>query len=128
MCKERGASPSRVRGPELTQELKLGRLHYRQVPRLRAFKNAADIDGGLAISIRDTGAVAGKPARHDIFARDEDRRNCVTNGQRGDLSPSRKQERIGAGEQRPGAQLNQRSKGSVDLAFAAGVQHVELES
>ena len=49
-------------GLEVDDQLELGRLHDRQVRRLRALKDAAGVDADLTIRIRNVGPVAHQPA------------------------------------------------------------------
>src|SRR5262245_12878958 len=61
-------------GVEIDHELELGRLHDRQVRRLRALEDAANIDTSQAISLGDAGSVAhqtasfGKRQRNELYA------------------------------------------------------------
>ena len=59
----------RLGGLEIDDQLELGRLHDRQVGRLLALEDAADIDADLTIRIRDVGSVAHQSAGFGEFAR-----------------------------------------------------------
>ncbi len=60
-------------GLEIDHELDRGRLHDRQIAEFGATQNAAGIDAGLAIGIRDVGSVANQPARFGELAERIDR-------------------------------------------------------
>ncbi len=60
-------------GLEIDHELDCGRLHDRQIAEFGATQNAAGIDAGLAIGIRDVGSVANQPARFGELAERIDR-------------------------------------------------------
>jgi hypothetical protein len=47
---------------EVEDELKLGRLHHRQLTGLVALENARDIDAGLTIGIDHAGSIARQTA------------------------------------------------------------------
>src|SRR5580704_9613146 len=54
----RNAEAERLGGLEVDHQLKLSRLHDRQVGRLIAFEDAAGIDADLAVPVRKTGSIA----------------------------------------------------------------------
>src|SRR6266516_6841015 len=58
-------------------QLKLGRLHYRQVRGLRAFEDAAGIDASLTPGIRGVGSVAHQPSGYGKVSHRICRRECV---------------------------------------------------
>jgi hypothetical protein len=63
--RRRHLDAKRPRGLLVDNELKLGRPYYRQVSRLLALKNAADIVADLAILIRKVRIVTYQPAGID---------------------------------------------------------------
>src|SRR5262249_56672203 len=75
----------RLRGLEIDHQLDLGGLLHRQVRRLLALENAARIDTGLAVCIRETAPIAYQTAGSDKLTKLEDRGNCVTNRQLGQV-------------------------------------------
>src|SRR5215831_1894768 len=77
-----------LRGLEIDHQLDLGGLLHRQVRRLLALENAARIDTGLAVCIRETAPIAYQTAASDKLTKLEDRGNCVTNRQFGQLLAS----------------------------------------
>ena len=50
------------RGPGVDDQLELGRLHDRQIRRLRALEDAAGIDSNMTKRIRRVGSVTHQPA------------------------------------------------------------------
>src|SRR5262249_61377623 len=77
----RHGKAERLRGLEIDHQLDLGGLLHRQVRRLLALENAARIDTGLAVCIRETAPIAYQTAASDKLTKLEDRGNCVTNRQ-----------------------------------------------
>src|SRR6516164_1533389 len=65
----RNLQPDRLRSGHVDEQLELGRLEDRKVRRRVALENAADIDAGLPITVRQTGAVAHQDAGGNVLAR-----------------------------------------------------------
>ena len=94
----------------------LGRLHDRQVGRLLALEDAAGIDAGLTIRIRDAGPVAHQAAGRSKFAQRVDRWQRVAGCQRDNVFAPAGEECIGNDEKCVGALLGKRGENCVDLA------------
>src|SRR5712672_3610059 len=58
----RNGEAEHPRGPGVDDQLELGRLHDRQIRRLRALEDAAGIDSDMTKRIRNGGSVAHQPA------------------------------------------------------------------
>src|SRR6516164_8426868 len=57
-----------LRGLEIDHKLELGRLHDREVGRLLSFENAASVNAGLTVRIRNDGSVAHQPTGRSELA------------------------------------------------------------
>src|SRR5262245_30843264 len=57
----RNGEAEHPRGPGVDDQLELGRLHDRQIRRLRALEDAAGIDSDMTKRIRNVGSVAHQP-------------------------------------------------------------------
>ena len=70
----RHRQPERPGGFEIDHEFELGRLHHRQIARLGALENPADIYAALAIRIAKLGGIAYEPASQDKLPLEVDRK------------------------------------------------------
>ena len=77
----RDGKAERLRGFEVDEQIEFRRQHDRQVTRLFALQNAADIVAGLSIGVGPAGAVADEAAGFGLFAIGEDRRQGVARRQ-----------------------------------------------
>src|ERR1700738_5060984 len=110
----------RLRGLEVDYQLECRRLLDRQIGRIGARENAADIGPGLANGSREARSVADQPAGLCEFTPIVHRRNGMTCCQRHELlAPA-----VEAGHNRSGMQLDEGWESSVDLAFGAGLQEM----
>ena len=99
----------------------------RQVGWLLALENAAGVDAGLTVRVRNTAAVAHQAAGRGELAILVDRRHRVANRQRGELFAPADEECIGADHERAGSQLDQGCEDRIEVAFGAGMQDMELQ-
>src|SRR5262249_57513875 len=67
--------PDGFRGREIDEQLKLGRLHHREVGWLRAFENPTRVDADLAVHGHGVGPVAHQSPGDDEWPPLVDRRN-----------------------------------------------------
>src|SRR5829696_3566774 len=120
-CEERfrHADAERLRGLKVENQLNLRGLLDRQVGRLVALENAADIDPSQAISVGEVGPVTHQAACGNEVAILIDSRHGLAESQRGKLAASRIEKRIGADQQRAGPQLAQLCKDGRELAVRA---------
>src|SRR6185295_11669723 len=82
----------RLRSLEVDDQLKLGRLHDRQVRRLRALENPGGIDASLPIRIGKIDSVAHEAAGHGIFSKVIHRWHSMARCQRHQLLAARVEE------------------------------------
>ena len=98
---------------------------HRQVGRLFALENAADIDAGTIVRVPDAAAIAHQAAGRGEFGILIDGRNPVAERQCGELFGSAGEETVGADHERVGSHLKQRCKDGSEVA--ASVQGMELD-
>ena len=79
------SNAQRPGGLEVEDELKLGRLHHRQLAGLFALENARDVDADLTIGIDITGSITRQTAGVDKFTPIVHGRHLVTRGERDKL-------------------------------------------
>src|SRR5262249_46491421 len=103
---------------EVDHQLEFGRLHDRQVSRLRPFENSAGVDTSEAPSVRAAGAVADQGAGRDQLTVSINCRDAMPCRQCNELPTGLEKERVLANKQRPGAVPNDRSKGCFEIAIA----------
>ena len=94
----RHGQAQRLRGLEIDDQFELGRLHDRQIGRLGAIENPADIDADLAKRVGKSGAVADQAAGNDIFALRIDRRNACRAASATNRRAAAVEERVAADE------------------------------
>ena len=99
----------------------------RQVGRLRALEDAADVDAGLTIGIVDVGPVAHQPTDFGKVARHTYGGNRVACRQVGELDSPVGEEGVGADEQCVGALARKGFEGRIDLTAGAGVEDLDLQ-
>ena len=95
----------RFGGLQVDDELEFGGLHDRQVGRLLALENAAGIDAGQTVQVRNTGSVAHQAAGRRERAKLEDRGHRVADRQCGELFAPVNKESIGADHERTDSPL-----------------------
>ena len=81
----RNVETERLGGLEIDDQLEHGRLHDRQIAGFDTCENAAGIDAGLAIGIRDIGSVADQSSRFGELAERIDRRQARTGDEPDDI-------------------------------------------
>src|SRR6516225_2734545 len=109
-------------GLEVHEQLNLRGLLYRQLARLFAFENAARIDAGLAVCIRDTAPIAYQTAGSDKLTKLKDRGNCVTNRHSARRPAWVDEEGSGAGDQGTArGLLCQSGKDLMEIVFGARI-------
>jgi hypothetical protein len=109
-------------GLGVDDQLELGRLHDRQVRRLRALEHATGIDAHLTIGIRQARSEAHQPAGCGEIARKGDRRNRMARRQCGELFAPGIEECIAADHERAGSQLDQGCEDRIEIALGAAAR------
>src|SRR6516165_1492430 len=110
----------------IDDQLELGRLHDRQVRRLRALEDAAGIGTHLTIRIRQAGSVTHQPADLGILTPRIYCGNRVARRQLGQLDTSADEKGAGAEVEGVGPLAYKVCEGRVDLAAGAGAEDLEL--
>src|SRR5262249_54558698 len=124
--RRRNSEAERPGGFEVDDQFKFRRLDDWQLGGPSAPEGPSRINRRLAIDVRKTWSVAAQAAGRGVFTQRIDRRNGMACRQRHDLLTTAVQERFGLDDQRAGGALDERGKGGVYLAFAAGLQDREL--
>src|SRR6516162_7296128 len=107
----------RLRGLEVDDQLVLGRRLHRQVGRLLALKDSADIEPGVAIHIKLIGAIADQLTGADSLMPRRHRRQLMAQGECGNLLARTPQDQIPTNIDRTGALLN-RSRDALWISFS----------
>ena len=81
----REAKAEYLGGVEVDDELELARLHNRQVGRLLALENPADIDAGLPMRVRNVRSVAHQTTGFGKLSQGIKRRHPMVGGQRDEV-------------------------------------------
>src|SRR4029450_1332657 len=115
----RNFNAKRARGGQIDDQLKLARLHYRQVGRLSTLEDFAGVDADLTVRFRRARSVAHQAAGFRILAYIIDGWNRMSCCQCGKLEAPADKERIRPYHERVGSIANKRSEGSLDLATVA---------
>src|SRR5215831_1037268 len=106
-----------LRGLEIDHKLELGRLHDREIGRLLSFENAASVNAGLTIRIRNDRAVAHQPAGRSELAPFVYRGNRMARRQHYEFLALGVEEWIGSDNERTGPLLDEGCEGCAELAF-----------
>ena len=117
----RNLKAERAGGGQIDDQIKLGRLHYRQVGRLSTLKDFAGVDADLTVRFRLARSVAHEASNFRILAYIIDGWNRMSCRQCGKLETPAGKERIRPYHERVGSIADKRSEGSLDLACAWGV-------
>ena len=112
----------------IDDKLELGRLLDRQVRRLGALEDAADIDAHLPIRVHDVGSVAHQSADLADVARAGCHGERMARRPIGQLQPPAIEKCVLADEQGVGSLASKSREGGVDLADRAGVEDLDLQS
>src|SRR5437879_4470159 len=113
-------------GLEIDHKLELSRLQNGQVGRLLALEDSASIDTGLTKRIESVWAVAHESASRYEFAPDIGGGNPVARRQRNKLGAPIVEKWIGGNDQGIDVLLIYGSESSLEVAFAAGIQDMNL--
>src|SRR5262249_3155726 len=105
-------------------QLELGRLHDRQVRRLRALQDAAGIDADLTQRSCEVAAVAYQPAGFGIFTQRVYRRDRIMRRQVCKLHAPGEEKWIGAYEESVGPVAQKSGESRVDLPIRTGAEHL----
>src|SRR5215813_14135953 len=123
----RNLKAERAGGGQIDDQIKLGRLHYRQVGRLSTLKDFAGVDADLTVRFRLARSVAHEAASFRILAYIVDGWNRMSCRQCGKLETPASKERIRPYHERVGSIANKRSEGSLNLATFARLNNVDLQ-
>ena len=96
-----------------------------EVGRFETAENLAGIIAKLSITFGSACSVAHQAPRFDKFTPEVHRGQRMAGRQSDEVMRSGDEEWARGNEQRPGALLNERRKGRVDLSFGAGSEHDE---
>ena len=127
-CKQRRryCEAERLGGLQIKNEVERGRLYDRQIRRLGTFENPASIDADLMIRIRKAGSVAHQTPGYGELPKLINRWHRMARCQRDELVAPAEEERIGSDEKRAGPLLDEGCERRVEVAFAAGLQDMQL--
>src|SRR5262249_24019478 len=123
----RNFNAKRAGGGQIDDQLKLARLHYRQVGRLSTLEDFAGVDADLTVRFGLARSVAHEAASFRILAYIVDGWNRMSCRQCGKLETRAGKERIRPYHERVGSIANKRSEGSLDLATVARLNNVDLQ-
>ena len=115
-------------GLVIDDELELARLHDRQVGGLRTLEDAAGIGAGLTICVDKVGSVAYQATGFDKVAQRIRRGDRVARRQVDQLDTPIGKTRVEAHEDGIGAITRKSFEGLIDVAAAAGVKDLQLQS
>src|SRR5262249_50064511 len=113
-------------GVEIDHELEFGRLHDRQVRRLRALDDAANIDTSQAISLGDACSVAHQTTGFGKVTQGIDRRDPVVSRQRSELNATVVEQRAGTYQQRINRLLGKLRKGRINVTAGGSFEDFDL--
>src|SRR4051812_10092823 len=116
----RNVDLERLGGREIKDQLVFRRQLDGQIARLGPFEDAADKIAGAARGIYVAPAIAHQPARLDVVALCEARRQRMARGERHQLASFAQVERAGTNKQSAGTGADDRFKRSIDLAVGRG--------
>src|SRR5262249_4164770 len=114
-------------GLVIDDQLELGRLHHRQVRRLRTLENATGIDADDTPRICDVGSVAHQPAGFGDFTRGGSHGNRVARRHGAQLNPSAVEKSVRADEEGIDPLAHKGCKCGIDLAAAGSVEDLDLQ-
>src|SRR5262245_18006764 len=123
---QRHSEAQRLRGPEIDDQLKFRRLHYRQVGRFFAFEYPAAVNAGLTTCIGYTCSVAHQATGRGKLAHRIDRRQRVAGSQCDELFAPIFKKRIDVDKQRRGPLVDERGEGWLEVDFGAGFDNNEF--
>ena len=117
----------RHRRLQVDNELKLGRLHDRQVGRLGALEDTAGINADLTKRVCEAGSVAHQPASFHVLTLRISRGNLVARRQGGKLHALGVEECVARDEEGIGALARKGGKGRIYLPARAGINDLDLQ-
>src|SRR6516225_2940972 len=126
--RQRDGQPERSRGLEIDDQLDFRRLLDRQVARLLALEDAADINPGLTIHVRKAAIIAHQAPGRGEFAKLKDRGHAMTHRQRGEMFAAADEQSVGADHETAGLEFEQSGEGGVEIALAAGIENRNVQS
>src|SRR5262249_33459516 len=112
-------------GLEIDHELEFGGLQDGQLSRLFALQNAAGIDAGLPIAIRNARSIAGQAAREGGCARFICRRHFQLRGERHQQVAPGVQERAGADQKSGRACAKRLNASSISRSLIASSRWID---
>src|SRR5215470_13186557 len=124
----RDRDTKRLCGFQVDDQMILLGLHYRQVGRLIALEDTADIDAGASIAVGQARPVADQAARQDEFSNREYRRYPVARRECGNQFATIVEKRIGGHDETAGADLRQRCESLIHIMLGAGVEHANRDA
>src|SRR5262245_51106058 len=113
-------------GLEVNVQLNFGCLLDRQVSGLVALENAAGIDAGQTVCVRNGGSITQQTSSCRKLSIREDRRHRALERQRGELFAPAPKEWAAANHEPAYPQLDQLCEGSIKVTFGAGIQDMQL--
>src|SRR5215471_2926363 len=125
---QRDGDAKRLGGLEVDVKLDLRGLLHRQISGLLALENAPGIDSSQAASVGSESAIAHQTAGSDELAVLVNRGHRVTQGERGELLGVGGEKRVGTDDEPARAQLHQACEELLEVAFAARIQHMEVDA
>ena len=123
-----GIGSTRACGPEIDNELELGRLHHRHVGGFSALENAACIKANLAEYLCLVWPIAHQATCHDEIARRIACGNPVAHRQRHDLISPGNEIDVGGNEEISDLHLRQGCEGPIKLALGSSLHHQQLSA
>src|SRR5262249_45196825 len=87
---------------QIDDQLELGRLHDRQVTRLRSFEDLTGVNADLTKHVQYIGSITHQPARFDELAQEIGHGNPMMRRERRELDAPAAEEPVGADEERFG--------------------------
>jgi hypothetical protein len=117
----RHGNAERLGGLEIDDQLQDARLLHRQIGRLGARENPADIGSSLAKDSREARSIADQPASHSEFMLRVDRGNGIARRQRHGLLAPTAEGRVAGDKESTGIQLDEGGKRAVNRINAEGL-------
>src|ERR1700682_3554301 len=110
----------RLGGLEVGYQIELGRLDDRQVGRLFALENFADIDASLAVAVGKVRPVTDEPTGSNIVSLRINHRDRMSRCERHEFLDKAEKDRILRDEKCTRTLLNKRREGGLDVRLATG--------
>src|SRR5208337_4955830 len=126
--RQREGEPERLGSFEVDDQFDLRDLLNRQIDRFIALENTAGQDPNLPRCVMNVGSVAHQPTSRSKLAILVYRWYCVPQHQDSELCTPAIKEWIGAYGERANLKLDQGRKDCIEIAFATGIQEMQLQS